>query len=735
MQVFFRMSSVILLSAVSMPAMAQASASQGQDQVEEAAKSDHLEDIVVTAQRRSENLQRVPISITAVTGENLVKAGITDTQALAIVTPGLQLNSVRSAVVPFLRGIGTVNITPGDEGATAVYVDGILNPVATANVFALNNVERVEVLRGPQGTLFGRNTVGGLINVITKDPSETFGMNAEVGYGNYNTVFGSAYVTGGLAPGVAADVAVYGTHQGDGWGRNLNLGTDANFNREFALRSKLAVDLGTNTTAIFSADYSHGESDIGSSRQPLPGAISTGGLLAVGSIYDNAGEVPPRGRKEQYGFSLNLSHDFGSATLRSITAYRHYNVESNLDADGTPLKVFDIRDTQVANTFQQELLLTGSLSNLDYTVGLFYYHSAAGYHPITFASTVRATNNLIIDDEMKTNSFAAFAQGTYSITPSTRITAGLRYTRDERKIDGTITSQAGFPTPPGPGVLLSSTATLPASVTNRHFERLTWRGVIDQELGSGIFAYFSASRGFKSGVFSTTTPTAPAVQPETVDAYEVGLKADLFDKRLRLNVSAFKYNYKNIQVTSIGATGSPILLNAAAGKFRGVDGEIIYIAPVSIGSLQFRANFSVLDAKYSSFPSALFYNPAPGGGNSSSFGDASGNAAVQAPKFASSISVDYSVPVGVLGNLGLTATWAHNDGFFWDAQNRVSEPSFDVVNGEISLTSVDETWRIRLFGKNIFDKKRYIFVSIGANGDTGAAASPRTYGVAISRKF
>jgi len=704
---------------------------------EQAAEQDpnQLEAIVVTAQRRSEQLQDVPISITAVTAATLERAGVDDTQALSMVTPGLQLTNVRAAVVPFLRGVGTANITAGDEGATAIYVDGILNPVAAANVFALNNVERVEVLRGPQGTLFGRNAVGGLINIITRDPSPRFKGNVEIGYGNYETLFGNAYVTGPLADNVAADLAFYGYHQGEGWGHNHFLDRDQNRNREFAVRSKVKIDLTPDTTLTLAGDYALANSDIGSTRQPLPGAVSTGGLRAQGDIYDSYGDVPPKGRKEQYGGSIKLQHDFGGVDFQSSSAYRKYDVLSHLDSDGTSLQVFDVRDTTKVDTFQQEFLLTGSLGKLDFTTGLFYFYSLAKYDPIILRSTVIPTNNIRFDDQMETNSYAVFGQATYHLTDTTRITGGLRYTYDTRKVEGIITSLPGFPTPPGPGRVIGNTANLPESQTDRSFDEITWRGVIDQDIGENVLAFASISRGFKSGVFSLTAPTAPAVEPEILDAYEVGFKADLLNNTLRINASAFYYEYKNIQMATIGGQGTPILLNAAEGEFKGVDGEIVWIAPVSTGNLQFRGSFAYLDGEYSSYPGALFYDPLPQGGNRGYFGDATGNEAVQAPEFTSSLTVDYQLPLASGSTLGTNWTWSYNSGFWWDAQNRVEEPSFHLVNGEVSYTTPDEAWGVRLFVRNLFDEKRYLFKSIGVNGDTGAAHSPRTYGIAVSRKF
>lgn len=706
-----------------------------QQRTDKVPSSSGLEAIVVTAQRRSERLQDVPISITAASAETLTRAGVTDTQSLAIVTPGLQLTSVRAAVVPFLRGVGTVNITAGDEGATAIYVDGILNPVSVANVFALNNIERIEVLRGPQGTLFGRNAVGGLINIITKDPSHTTQGSLEMGVANYETIFGNGYVTGGLAEGVAADLSVYTSYQNQGWGRNLYLDVDQYYNREVAIRSKVAVELGPDVTATVAVDYSLGNSDIGSSRQPLPGTLSVGGIAPVGTIYDSAGEVPPVGEKEQYGASLKIEWGIGDLQLQSTSAYRNYEVDSNLDSDGTPLKAFDVRETTLAETFQQELLLNGTEGPVDFTVGAFYFYSMAEYHPIFINSVVSPANNFALDDSMETKSYAAFGQLTLNVTDALRLTGGLRYTHDERQVKGTITSTEGFPTPPGPGVVIADTDSLPESQTDRSWGELTWRGVVDYSFTDDVMAYASISRGFKSGVFSLTAPTGPAVDPEILDAYEVGFKADLFDNSLRLNLAAFYYDYKNIQVTSIGPSGVPILLNAAAGEFKGVDGEIVYVAPLADGDLQIRGSFSFLDGRYESYPGALFYTPLPGGGNRPSVGDATGNTTTQSPEFTSSLSFDYSRALDNGGIAAVTATWAYNDGFFWEPENRVREPSYNVVNGQLSYSFPDGLWKVRAFVRNMFDKERYIYVSIGANGDTGAPAEPRTYGLAVTRTF
>jgi iron complex outermembrane receptor protein len=698
---------------------------------ESAAQEGGLEEIIVVAQRRAEQLQDVPISITAITSETLAAGGVVDTQSLTVMTPGLQLNSVRSAIVPFLRGVGSLSINPGDEGATAIYVDGVLYPIAAANVFSLNNVERVEVLRGPQGTLFGRNAVGGLINIITRKPSEDFGVEGEVGYGNYDTFTGTGYVTGGLASGVAADLAVYYVNQGNGWGYNSFLGVDTNKNEELALRSKVLGEFGA-TTVTLTGDYTLGYSDIGSSRQVVPGARVTGGGGFAGTIYDNTAETPPYTRKEQYGGSLRIEQELGDFELQSTTAYRHYDVVSNLDSDGTPLRVVSIITRDQSQTFQQEVLLTGSVGTVDLTAGLFYFFSDAGIRPF-FTRSVRPPLNHDIYSRMRTNSYAGFAQGTYELTPSTRLTAGLRYTRDEREIEAVQYAAAGNTAPVG--TVLITTDTFPEEAKDRSWGKLTWRGVIDQELAQDVMAYASISRGFKSGTFGTASPFSPAVEPETLDAYEVGLKADLFDRSLRVNLAAYHYDYKNIQLTALTPEGAIVLLNAAAADIDGADAEITYVVPIAEGRLQFRANASYVDGIYSSFPRALFFTPLAAGGNAQVLGDATGNRIINTPKFTTSVGVDYAVDIGSAGTLELSATWAHNSGFYWDPENRLREPAYNIVNTQISFAAPDESWRVRLFARNLLDERYYAYVSPSRAGDPGAGAPPLTYGVAVGFKF
>ena len=269
-----------LTAPFSAAAQAQPSASQGAQAG--SSSSGRVAEIVVTAERRSETAQTVPISITAVTGRQLEVAGIKTTQDLVLATPGLTMTQTLNGVTPYIRGIGSQQATT--EGAVAVYVDNVYYASTQGAIFTLNNVDRVEVLKGPQGTLFGRNATGGLINVITRDPSFTPEIKGTIGYGNFNTLSGNLYVTGALTKNIAMDFALAGSDQGDGWGKNYFLGNDVNLRREWAVRSKLKADFSENTRAVLEVDYSRWRSDIGLTRQALPGTVAITGVRPVGTI-------------------------------------------------------------------------------------------------------------------------------------------------------------------------------------------------------------------------------------------------------------------------------------------------------------------------------------------------------------------------------------------------------------------------------------------------------------------
>lgn len=713
----------LLVPAILIASPAFAQETGGAEGVE---RGDVLEAVVVTAQRREENLQDVPISITTLSASALEAGGVSSVEDLSVAAPGLVMTRQLRGSTPFIRGVGTGSVAPGNESPVAQYVDGVYYMSPIGNIFSFNNVERIEVLKGPQGTLFGRNATGGLVNVITRDPSETPTLEASVGYGDYETYMGSVYASAG-SERVAADLAVVYRDQNEGYGKNLTTGEEVNREDEIGVRSKVLWKPTDNDRLTFSADWSENKGDMGLTRSAYPGSLLVGSTPLRGSVYDTQGSFPTRVESfPTWGVSLKYQHSFDWGEFQSLTSHRDQSSLTLLDQDATPLPFVGVRMRESNVWQQQEFLLMGDVDRLNWTTGLFLFDSTSEYAPIQLASDVVPTLNSVTYPTQDTRSYAAFAQGTYAIRDTTSVTVGLRYTVDER--DFAARQLAGPGHPAGQGALVAT------AFADKSFPKLTWRFAIDQKLGDDALIYASYNRGFKSGVYNTGSITSPVVDPETLDAIEVGLKSEWFDHRLRFNVAAFDYDYEDMQLQRV-VTGTLVILNAAEGKMRGADIEAVLLPPMPVGELQLTLGASFLDTEYTSFPDGPQSIPNPTGGNRTIATDLSGNDMIRAPDWTTSLGVDYSMPVGA-SKLGIAASYYRNDGFFWEPDNRLRQDPYEVVNAQLSLAfGSEQQYRIRAFGKNLTDSRYGSYVSGGAVGDLVAPAPPRTYGVAFDIRY
>lgn len=683
----------------------------------EAAPSDGLQDIVVTAQRREERLQDVPISVSALTPESIRAAGVTDTNDLSAAVPGLYVSRQNASISPFIRGIGNKNTSPGEESAAALYVDGVYISSPAGGLFALNNIARVEVLKGPQGTLFGRNAIAGVIQIVTKDPSHDPSADVTLSYANYDTKEATLYATAGITDSIAADIAVYANRQSDGWGRNLTTGSEAFKGHELALRSKWLVDLGDNTKLTFAIDYGKVRPVTPPYFVPLEGSTLFDGVTYAG-FFNPQGNRDVTADTEQWGANAQLRHDLGGVQFVSISSYRWVRSEYFGENDGIPRLVQKADSHQTSKTFTQEFqLLSDNDSRLSWIVGAFYYHDQSGYDPLVLNSTNPAgvTTTLTRFSTQTSNSYAGFGQATFALFSATKITAGLRYTKDERALSANDIRVTG------PFTFVPQKA---------NSSKLTWRFSIDQKLTEDILLYGSISRGYKSGVFNTVSPAAPAVNPETLDSYEIGLKSDLFDRHVRFNLAAFYSKFKDIQF-QIPVPGATQLLNAAEGESKGFETEIV-IAPVS--HLRINAAATYLHNEYTDFAGAPFFTPLPTGGNALTPVSATGKDFVQSPHWTATIGAQYTIPTEI-GDFLAAGTYSYNDGFFFDAQNRVRQPSYELVSASLGWTSPDGTFGARVWGKNLTDSRYYTNIPIQAFGDTAVPAAPRTYGLTLEAHF
>jgi iron complex outermembrane receptor protein len=668
--------------------------------------------IVVTAQRRSERLQDVPISVTAITASEMDKSGVADSQSLQLAVPGLAINRTGNEGNIYIRGVGTNLVGPNVEQEVGVYVDGVYYASPEATIFGFNNIERIEVLKGPQGTLFGRNTTGGVIQIITKDPSHDPSLDVDVGYANYDTVNASLYGTTGLSDNTAIDFAGTYSNQGIGWGHNLYNGQDIDQQavNDVAFRSKLLIDLTPSTVVKVTGDYTHTYDN--NTYKLAPGVTGPDGTHDPG-FYNANSNFPEYGRLNASGISMQVDQGLGDLKLLSISAYRNLNSLWSLNQDGVPASLTQDVFPQHVRTFTQELQLLGpKTTHFDWMVGAYYFSSRAGFDD---ASVALVPGNIFITDFQDSKSYAAFAQGTYNITPSTGITLGLRETYEDQNFQVDEYSVFGS-APPVPNARQS-------------FDKLTYRLALNQKFSEDIMGYVSYNTGFKSGGYNVAGPTDAPYKPESIDAYEVGLKTTTFDRRLLLNGAAFWYDWTNIQA-QIPVPGGTIVLNGPKAQIKGLEFDL---EARLTNALTLSGGASYLHGRYLSYPNAPFVNP--NGVLAPPPTDASGNTTIDTPTFMGNLMLDYKIqsPVGAFNP---SISTSYNSGFFYYPDNRIQQPAYALLNAGLSWTPANERYMVRVWGRNLTDREYYIGRSeqVG-NADIDRPAAPRTYGVTFSAHF
>ena len=697
-----------------------------------------LMEIVVTAQKRSENLQDVPITISVVNPQMLVSGGISDSLGLGAVVPGFQGTADVGNFLPHLRGVGNTATGPGIENSVATYVDGVYIADEAGDLLQLDDITQIEVLKGPQGTLFGRNSTGGLLQVTTRDPSNEFGTQTSVTYANYQTERGSFYVTGGLTDDLSANFSAQGTRQGQGWGRDIYTGRENNqLDRDYTLRAKILYTPTTATSVKLAADYHESGDSLGTFYTPasppigFPGKI---GYVQAPSPWDTDNTFPASNGAQLGGVSATINQDLTFAQLVSITAYRKTKNTSFFDFDGGPIDAEHLSLLLRDEQFTQEFQLSGDTHQIKWVAGAFYFHDRNGSNPtvLTLGGPLVAPTfpltNVIIDATGIDSSIAGYAQGTAEVFSRTDLTVGLRYTNEKRSISGTTDGVLEGNIPIG--------AIDPPSNQSTSYDKLTWRFALDHKFTDDTLGYISYNRGFKSGGFNTTIPNDPAYSPEVLDAYEVGLKTDTFEKRLRVNTSFFYYDYKNIQVARF-ETGVVGIYNGAAARLYGVDLD----AEAALGGgFSFNGGLEYLHDRFTSFPSAAGSIPQPGGGFVLLPGgegggiNAAGNELPDAPTFTAFVSLNknFALPAGPID---VNVTDSYNSGYFGEADNFLRQPSFDLLSTSLKWTSVDNRYSVRLWGNNLLNKAVASQISTFPLTYAYAYADPpRTYGITFILK-
>ncbi len=733
------------------PAMAQSSTA-GAKRASEAPpeSSSGLEEIVVTATRREENLMDVPVAVTAISEEALASRQIVDVQSLQQIAPSLSAAPFGDASSQLLaiRGQVAQDIVASVDPAVGTYVNGVYLGRFTGGNMAFIDVQRVEVLRGPQGTLFGRNTIGGAVSITPNQPVDRLEGMGTVRVGNYEAVGVTGVLNVPLADGLA--IRVVGSHaEHDGFARSALTGAQLNDQNQDYGRVSLKAQLSDNWSALISGDYSRSKTEgqwftflkafpIGETLA----RVVTGGTQTAAQ-YINPFTTRPRSNargpflSRNWGGSLVLQGELRTVNVKSITAYRGVNRDlNNLDQDGTPFEMLQIyRNYSRQRQFSQELQAYGKAldDRLDWIVGAYYFKEKGRDEVTSHFVYPLGANFTVTDGTAYNRNYAVFGQLTFTILPRVELVAGIRYARDTRRLD--INSRNLSTTAAGtPGTLVScGVAGVPVPnclvrLPKRSFQYEPFTVGVNFKPTDQSLIYLKWSRGFRSGGYNSRGATANTLLPfgpEKVDSYELGTKFELAHV-LRLTADVFQSDFQNIQILTnvdFGA-GTVVAINQNAGtaRIRGLEAE----AEAAFGPLRLGASLGLLDAKYRKLLPAVV-----GLVVSSPF--------TYTPKTTYTLSADYTVRVAT-DELVLHGDWSWRSRTFFQPvppNDPLSQQSaYGLLNGSITMNA-GEHLSVSLFGKNLTNKRYFnrtqAIPTLGFL--SGYPGDPRTYGGSITYRF
>lgn len=713
-----------------------------------------LEEVVVTARKRQESLQDTPLSVSAFSAAEIDARGIDALADLGYATPnviidaGASASGSNAASTIFIRGVGQTDFTLSVDPGVGVYVDGVYYGQQVGTALDLLDVERVEILRGPQGTLFGRNTIGGALNILTRQPEPEFGGNFKITTGSDQRLDVSGTLNLPIAENFSSRLSL-ATRNRDGYVDRETTGIELGDDDSVSGRGILLWSPTGDLDLTFSADFTREREQVapevlvaanpsapipffhnflqGPPCFPPPGSTSDSRCFNSQWVpfdpYTENGTFPSASDLDLWGLALTATWTRDALTFKSITAYREFDSFFSIDNDHSPLKIVQFTSDFTSEQFTQEFQLLGTSpgGRLDWIAGLFYYdESSADRNPVDFS-----IGSLEVGGDLDVRSVAAFAQATYAVTNKFDITLGLRYTDEEktRKPNSFLTSPFVLgPTlvlPPGtylvpPGeVKIEADATTPLVNLSYHWT-------------DSVMTYVSYSEGFKGGGFtdrvSFPVPETPTFDPEEVDSYEAGFKSTLFNDRLHLNAAAFFVDYTNIQIL-VATAIAPVTQNAAAAEVKGFEVEF---QALPVDRFEISGGVGYIDAEYTRIdPLATEISI--------------DNEFPKTPEWSANLSASYTWPIAGWGTLTPRLDWSYRDAVYNDALNdpRVRQDGFHLLHASLAFTNPENRWGLTLSGRNLTDEE-YILngKSNGAQGIvTAIYARPAEWNLSFHMNF
>jgi iron complex outermembrane receptor protein len=746
-----------------------------------------IEEVVVTAQKRAENVQDVPISMQAFSASTVEDRGLSDPIKLQVATPGLVYDELAGFSIIFLRGIGTDAFIPSADMSVATYIDGVYFPFSRNAARSFGAIERIEVLKGPQGTLFGRNSTGGAISITTKRPSfEEWMFKVQAGAADYNERNIGLFASGPITDEFAISANVFRNTKDEYYELSETSPLDS---LDSYLEEGATIKLAWTPNESFDfvlTGYSLDSEGPGTNLfvQLKPSSLGTAlGARAEESDYETSVNEPPQSFTDTQAVYLNASYFPGPFDVKYIGAYEHNGGTSLADFDGSSANIvgFGTRGKKdplgpVNFTYVRthELQFTSNESTpfsdkLRWAMGLYYLESQAGFDPVGLrvAGLDMGVNGLLSDPStlpglgggvdfsviegplntlssftselpvgayfttsgrLGTEAYAAYTQFTYDITDWMAFTGGLRYQEEKRNVYKSRVS-----------TVTGEDSGNPQQQTLNEFpddaiegSNLSPKAVLDFKISDDILLFASWSKGFKSGSFNIISITEPpgAILPEEVENYEIGLKSDWLDRRLRINGAIFQTKIQDLQVQylSLLSGGVTTFENAGQATVRGAELSTV-IVPFADVLIELASTY--LEGTYDSYINGSGYDE---NGVYSSDNDFSGNTIVRNPKLTTSLSFNWNPEVPG-GYVGLGADVYANSGYYFDAQNSNEQESYTQFNVRMSYLYEDWNLKITVYGDNITSQKRYLFKFPNDFGVVGKLAPPAVYGLRLSYDY
>lgn len=720
---------------------------------QEAATADtgQVGDIIVTAERRETRLQDTPIAITALSGAAIESQGLKTVNDLAAAVPNLTSTTGPQGSGDanfFVRGVGQFDVIVTNDPGVGVYVDGVYLGRTVGAMLDSGDIGRVEVLRGPQGTLFGRNTLGGAISVTSVAPKPgEFGAALRGTYGSRDRIDVDGSINAGLGGENAA--RIYGfTRNQDGFARNALTGQRFGKTKRYGGKAQVHLEPTEALTVDLAADYGLDKSNpapsVNRAIAPAPFFPPDAGNDRSSDFYTVFVSNRPEARNRTYGFSGTIALDLGGATLKSITAYRDLDGFSTSDPDGTGYRLYDQNVTTLQKQFSQELQLSGDAfdNRLSYLIGGYFFRERANqelalcFAPITPVPTARfnACNTWTQQNNQVTKSYAVFGQGRLKLGDAFSITLGGRYTWEDKSIvsnqffDFRPAGTAFNPTPGSPPPGLRIVAPIVTDLADKlSFKKFTPKVGAEFKPNDNVLIFASYAKGFRSGGFNgrliAPQTSVPSYQPDTNDSFELGVKADALDRALRVNVTGFYSKYKGIQQTISDPAVQFRVANAGDAELYGFEAEI---TAVPTTGLRFSAGVGYTHSKFKNVPVLV--------------GPINGNRLPFSPEWTVATGIEYEIPAGSF-TVTPRVDYRYQSDIFFSSFNLPLErqDGYGLLSARLTVSGgEDRRYSLAVYGDNLTNVHYYTFGQ-DALAAQGVAYSylgrPREYGVTASVKF